>query len=188
MPSAGTAWLGTDRTWLTTPIGFKSGGTAPLSTSTQNAQLSTVSGAYLDIAGVNWQLGTSCAPAQQVEPHIELVRAMRWEQVSYDPGVAVGTAHANNPITLPSPATSGRAYAHSFRVPFKVAMCDGTGPIVTVYSAKTGASGKIYESSGNADIDGTVSTVGTNNFVVTANFNWLAGKFIQLHYRARCVH
>ena len=185
--AAGTGFRGISGMWQTTPpLGVGNGGSSPLSTAAQTAQLLTASGAYARVSGLSLSPYKVSSPVQE-DPAINLVRCSNFLQKSYDQGIAVGTAGANMPITWFEPMTG--TISPSIYVPFsqKLLLYPAT---ITVYSATTGAAGKVHENGSGLDVNATVTNLGTAGFTLstTAPIALTAGSLIQFHWLAEAQH
>src|SRR4029077_10073768 len=185
--AAGTGFRGTSGIWQTTPpLGPGNGGSSPLSTAAQTAQRLTVSGAYARLSGLSLSPYAASSPMQE-DPAINLVRCSNFLQKSYDQGSAVGTGGAHMPITGFEPKTG--PIPPSIYVPFsqKLLLYPAT---ITVYSATTGAAGKVHENGSGLDVAATVTNLGTAGFTLstTAPIALTAGSLIQFHWLAEAQH
>jgi len=181
--SAGTGFQGIAGAWQTTPpIGVGNGGGAPLATTNQTAQLQTVSGAYVRVSGMTFQIGSQ-AVWEQEDPAYALIRVQQFIQKSYEQSVAVGVAAAATPVVW-CQQTSG-TFTPSIFVPFRQEMLLNPSS-VTIYSANSGASGKVYDGNSASDVAATAVNIGPTGFTVQTNaplaqapgalveFQWLA--------------
>jgi Major tropism determinant N-terminal domain len=105
----------------------------------------------------------------------ELAFCQRYFETSYDIGTAPGTVSADGELVLYSPGLSSGAWVALFG--FRFAVAKRAVPTMTYYSPATGASGKLRDATGGADVaasngstgltggyvEGTMGTSGTIN-------------------------
>jgi hypothetical protein len=131
-----------------------------------------IQSATIDIWGVQIETGSVATAFQTATGTLqgELAAAMRYYQKSYNQSVTAGTTTDVGSIGMFTQATQSYHYMPS--VSFGVRM--RATPTVTVYSS-TGASGKIRNVGGAADVNAAVANAGESGFTAFVNNSSIAG-------------
>ena len=116
-------------------------------------------GVTVDVSSIQLEKGSTATSFDYRPYGTELALCERYFQTSYDIGVAVGAVSSSG-ATLQTVAGTNYTVFQPYRVRMR------TDSTVTTYSPATGASGKVYNSSGSADVTATVNQTGQ------AGFSW----------------
>ena len=145
---------------------------------------------FITTLNASFQLGPCglwVAPAPQpllrTSIAAELQRCQRYYEKSYDLGTAVGTntqAGMLNPqLFLTTGIVSNMNATGTFRVTKRA------GPTVTMYSASTGAAGKVRDVVNNVDVNAPLTMSSNSNFITNATSSVAGGNFnLQGHWTA----
>ena len=133
------------------------------------------------MTGFQIDIGSVALPFRRAGGTIqgELAACQRYYQKSYNQGTAPATVVAEGRVSWWAANTNSY---HQVTVPFKVTM--RAAPTITLYSSDTGTSGKIYNASGTADVNGFADVIGDSEFVLTVNNVSLSNVFLRGHYIA----
>lgn len=110
---------------------------------------------------------------------LEIVECRRYFRQSYSDGTQAGTTTATGQIAFNGGGT--QSY-HNVHIPFDTKM--RTGPTVNVISPITGASAKLYNATGAADVNANTATTTINGFILRVNNVSLTDVSLQAHYTA----
>ncbi len=128
--------------------------------------ISTSYNVDIDIWGVQLEAGSTATSFKRNAPSIqaELAACKRYFQKSYNQATAPGTS---------STFVSGRGFNnatiyadYAFHV---LQQTMRTAPTVTLYSASTGTSGKIYDATAGLDLTASATQIGENSFGITGS-------------------
>jgi len=153
-PVVGTTFQGTTGTWAAGALGGGAGQT--------NTILSTT-GATFQLGPCGLWVAPAPQPLLRTSIEAELARCQRYYEKSYDIGTAVGATSGgggSSEYIVGSGTINNRGWA----VPFKTTK--RAVPSITCYSPTTGASGKIRDNQGAADITANVNMTSAGNFGV----------------------
>ena len=131
------------------------------------------------ITGVQLEVGDVATDFEHRSFGDELARCQRYWQQSYETGTSAGTSTNTNAVIWYPDTTYGYA-----NVTFSLPCVMRTQPTVTTYSS-TGASGKIRNTDGNADVNAYIDTNSNNCIMMAANnVSINQGYRIRAHYTA----
>ena len=136
----------------------------------------TTSGATFQITGVMMNAGAFCAPFEKKKAGAYLIDCQRYYEKSYDSGVTLGTST----FLGGEVHTAGFTGAWDFSARYKVTK--RVDPTLTVYSATTGLTGKVYNASTSSDVTITGSSSGQNAGYVY--WTSVAGQVYAAHFTA----
>ena len=135
--TSSTHEYGTTDTWVDSNTKY---------TPTNVQQLITVSGATLDITGVQLEVGTVATPFERRSYGQELALCQRYYETCYQQGLAPGSSTSQNNILAVCPGNINRGYGHlQFQVKKRASAT------VTFYST-SGAPGKFRNATQGTDI------------------------------------
>ena len=168
---SGSSLRGTAGAWGST---FYTGVTSAVNVISTN-------GATFYITGVQLEVGTAATPFERRQYGQELALCQRYFEKSYNQSDALGTV-----------TTTGRRMSIAFNTgdffdvgSVKLSVTKRTSATITLYSPATGASGKLYNYSGSADVNGAVGSAGETAFLTTGTGGSLAANsFYGWHFAA----
>ena len=168
---AGSTVSGTAGAWAATRYDSATGATSVVGTN----------GATFYITGVQLEVGTAATPFERRQYGQELALCQRYFEKSYNQSDALGAV-----------TTAGRRMSIAFNTgdffdvgSVKLSVTKRTSATITLYSPATGASGKLYNYSGSADVNGAVGSAGETAFLTTGTGGSLAANsFYGWHFAA----
>jgi len=168
---SGSSLRGTAGAWGST---FYTGVTSAVNVISTN-------GATFYITGVQLEVGTAATPFERRQYGQELALCQRYFEKSYNQSDALGAV-----------TTAGRRMSIAFNTgdffdvgSVKLSVTKRTSATITLYSPATGASGKLYNYSGSADVNGAVGSAGETAFLTTGTGGSLAANsFYGWHFAA----
>jgi len=167
----GSTFLGTAGSWQA----------ALYEGATGSVSIVGTNGATFYITGVQLEVGTAATPFERRQYGQELALCQRYFEKSYNQSDALGAV-----------TTAGRRMSIAFNTgdffdvgSVKLSVTKRTSATITLYSPATGASGKLYNYSGSADVNGAVGSAGETAFLTTGTGGSLAANsFYGWHFAA----
>ncbi len=121
------------------------------------SNLFAASGNYFDITEVDLYEGNAAPPFQLPDYDAELVKCQRYWEKSYIRGIFPGAAIITGSEAILNAGLSGASVQIGKNIRFSVRK--RSTPTMVLYSANSGAVGKMYDTIANADVAGTVDSV-----------------------------